>query len=98
MTSFRSIPVPLWNSPQRGATGTPHPDRGAVDWPNAACHAGGLGHGAARTIDPQQAVAVPPAVARETGLHRAAEALQEEVKATQRQSGTGLTLGRRLEP
>jgi hypothetical protein len=43
-------------------------------------------------------VAVPPAFARETGLHRTAEALQEEVKAAPRESGMGLTVGLCSEP
>jgi len=35
--------VPAWHSPRRRAPGKPHPGRGAVDWPKAACQAGGSG-------------------------------------------------------
>jgi hypothetical protein len=38
-TSFRSTPVPAWNSPRSRATGKPHPGRCAVGWPKAACKA-----------------------------------------------------------
>ena len=41
-------------------------------------------------------MAMPPPVVQGGSLHGAAEALQEEVKEAQRESGAGLTVGRRL--
>jgi hypothetical protein len=58
----------------------------------------GIGHGASRAIDEKRAMAMPPAFTRDGGLHRAAEALQEEGTEAQRESGAGLTGGRRTEP
>jgi hypothetical protein len=43
-------------------------------------------------------MAMPSAFVRETGLQGAAEALEEAVKEASRESGTGLTGGRRAEP
>lgn len=57
-----------------------------------------IGHGASRAIDQQGAVAMPSPFAQGGSLHRAAEALQEEGKKAQRESGAGLTVGRRTEP
>jgi len=56
------------------------------------------GHGAARAIDHNGAVARPSPVVQGGLLHRAAEARQEEVKKASRESGAGLTGGRRTEP
>jgi hypothetical protein len=39
-------------------------------------------------------MAMPPAFARDAGLHRASEALEEEVKEAQREFGAGLTVCR----
>ena len=39
----RSTPVPAWTTPTSRATGTPHPGRGSVGWPKAACNAGVAG-------------------------------------------------------
>ena len=58
-TRVRSPPVPAWHTPRRCARGTPHPGRCTFGWPNAGCHAGGLGHGAAGTIDQQGARPMP---------------------------------------
>ena len=58
----------------------------------------GIGHGAARAIDEKGAMAMPPPFVQGGALHRAAEALQEEVKEAQREFGAGLTVGRRTEP
>jgi hypothetical protein len=57
-----------------------------------------IGHGAARAIDEEGAVAMQSPVVRGGSLHGAAEALQEEVKDAYRESGTGLTVGRCREP
>jgi hypothetical protein len=59
---------------------------------------GRLGHGASRAIDEEGAVAMPLPFVQGGALHRAAEALQEEGKEASRESGTGLTGGRRAEP
>jgi hypothetical protein len=55
-------------------------------------------HRAPRAIDPKGAMAMPPPFVQGGSLHGAAEALQEEVKKAQRESGAGLTVGRRTEP
>jgi hypothetical protein len=55
-------------------------------------------HRAPRAIDQKGAMAMPPPFVQGGSLHRAAEALQEEVKKAQRESGAGLTVGRRTEP
>jgi hypothetical protein len=59
---------------------------------------GRSGHGASRAIAQEGAVAMPLPFVHGGALHRAAEALQEEVKEASRESGTGLTGGRRAEP
>jgi hypothetical protein len=43
-------------------------------------------------------MAMPPPVVHSGSLDGAAEALQEEVKEAERESGPGLTVGRRAEP
>ena len=58
----------------------------------------GIGHGASRAIDEKRAMAMPPPFVQGGSLHRAAEALEEEVKEAQRESGARLTVGRRTEP
>jgi hypothetical protein len=57
-----------------------------------------IGHGAACAIDKEGAMTRPPPVVRGRSQHRAAEALQQEVKETQRESGAGLAGGRRAAP
>jgi hypothetical protein len=58
----------------------------------------GIGHRAARAIDEEGTMALPPPVVQGRSLHGVVEALQEEVKETDRESGAGLTVGRRCEP
>jgi hypothetical protein len=58
----------------------------------------GIEHGAARAIDHKRAVAMPPAFARGTELHRTAAVLQEAGKAAQRESSMGLTIGGGTDP
>jgi hypothetical protein len=58
----------------------------------------GIRHGASRAIHEKRAMAMPLAFVRDAGLQGAAEARQEEVKEASRESGTGLTVGRRAEP
>ena len=58
----------------------------------------GIGHGTSRAIDQKRAMALPPPFVQGGALHRAAEALEQEVKEAQRESGTSLTVGRRTEP
>ena len=55
-------------------------------------------HRTPRAIDQKGAMAMPPPVVQGGWLHRAAEALQAEVKKAPRESGAGLTGGRRTEP
>jgi hypothetical protein len=55
-------------------------------------------HGASRAIDEEGAMTMPPPFVQGGSRHRAAEALQEEVKEARRESSTGLTVGRRSEP
>jgi hypothetical protein len=43
-------------------------------------------------------MAMPSAFVRETELQGTAEAFQQEVKEAERESGTGMTVGRRREP
>jgi hypothetical protein len=57
-----------------------------------------IGHRASRAIDHKGAVAMPAPFGQSGSLHRAADARQEEVKKTPRESGAGLTVGRRTEP
>ena len=90
--------MPAWKSPSSRATGTPHPGRCTFGWPKASCHVGGLGHGASRAIDEAGAMPVPPPFIQGRPLHRAAEALQEEVKEASREPRTGLAVGRRTAP
>jgi len=55
-------------------------------------------HRAPRAIDHKGAMALPPPFVPGGVLHRAAAALQEEVKKAPRKSGAGLTGGRRTAP
>ena len=57
-------------------------------------HGRGSRHGASRAIDEKGAVAMPPSVVPGGALHRAAEALQQEVQDAQRESGAGLPVSR----
>jgi hypothetical protein len=59
---------------------------------------GSIGHRASGAIDEQGAMTMPPPFVQGGALHGAAEALSEEVKEAYRESGAGLTVGRRREP
>ena len=58
----------------------------------------GVEHGASRAIDQQRAMTMPPAFIQDSGLHGAAEALEQKVKEAQREFGTRLTVSRRTAP
>jgi hypothetical protein len=86
------------DQPQQACHGKAAP--GALDrWlPKGLLSSRGIRHGASRAIHAQCAMAMPLTFARATGLQGAAEALQEEGKAASRESGAGLTVGRRAAP
>ena len=90
--------MPAWNSPRSRATGTPHPGRGSVGCPKAACKAGVSGMEHPEPSTEKGAMAMPPPVVQGGPLHRAAETLEEEVKKAPRECGTRWTVGRRTEP
>jgi len=55
-------------------------------------------HRAPRAIHEERPVPMPSPIVQGGPVYRATETLSEEVKAAQRESGTGLTGGRRAEP
>ena len=75
-TSFRSTPVPAWNSPRRSRHGkaAPRPLLGRLA--ERVLEGRGIGHGASRAIDEKGAMPMPPPFVQGGSLHGAAEALQ----------------------
>src|SRR4030095_8537264 len=97
MTSLRSTPLPAWNSPRSRATGKPHPGVAPTAGQTPVVRQAYRAWSSA-SHRPKSAVAMPSPFVQGGLLHRAAEALQEEGKKAQRESGAGLTVGRRTEP
>jgi hypothetical protein len=58
----------------------------------------GIGHGAARATAHNRAVAMPPACAREGGLHRLAETFAEQGAGMQRAFGASVAVRRCPQP